>query len=148
MAHEADLRERPAPGLPDDVQAADLGSVVAMNVTCPGCGSEFHAKHPHLTEEGFVAVRLHKQRKRTLYVRREDIDQDIIDRIERLEHENTLLRRKLSAAKGEHLPVGIGTVHVVTEGNPWSGGTSRRNITNDVEGYFASRDDKEAGSDG
>ena len=66
-----------------------------MNVSCPNCGHEFHAPHPHLTERGFVPVRLHRRKKRTLYIRREDLTEDVADDLDALFKENAALRAKV-----------------------------------------------------
>lgn len=70
-----------------------------MNATCPSCGHQFHAKHPHLTGNGFIPVRLHRRKKRTLYVRREDMDEDIAERLLQQEQEIDILKKKLMLRK-------------------------------------------------
>jgi hypothetical protein len=51
----------------------------------------------HSAPNGTVAVKMHKRRRLTLVVPREELDAVLIERIEALEHENRMLRRKVTA---------------------------------------------------
>lgn len=50
----------------------------------------------HAFPNGTVSVKLHKTKRLTLVVAREELDAALIERIEALEHENRLLRRKVT----------------------------------------------------
>ncbi len=51
----------------------------------------------HSFPNGTVTVKMHKRKRLTLVVAREELDATLIDRIETLEHENRILRRKVTA---------------------------------------------------
>jgi uncharacterized protein (UPF0335 family) len=43
-----------------------------------------------------VAVKMHKRKRLTMVVAREDLEEVLVERIEALEHENRVLRRRIS----------------------------------------------------
>lgn len=49
----------------------------------------------HSFPNGTVSVKLHKRKRLTLVVAREEMDAMLVERIEALEHENRVLRRKV-----------------------------------------------------
>ena len=51
----------------------------------------------HSFPNGTVSVKMHKRKRLTLVVAREDLEAGLIERIEELEHENRVLRRKVTA---------------------------------------------------
>lgn len=55
----------------------------------------------HSFPQGTVSVKLHKRKRLTLVVPREELDAAIVERLEALEHENRILRRKLGRAGDE-----------------------------------------------
>jgi flavin-dependent dehydrogenase len=56
-------------------------------------------RREHLFPNGTVTVRMHKRKRLTLVADREEFDQLLVERVEKLEHENTVLRRLLSEAR-------------------------------------------------
>jgi len=57
----------------------------------------------HAFPNGTVSVKMHKRKRLTLVVAREDLEPLLVERIEALEHENTVLRRKLSSTTSPDL---------------------------------------------
>jgi uncharacterized protein (UPF0335 family) len=50
----------------------------------------------HAFPNGTVAVKMHKRKRLTMVVAREDLDAALVARIEELERENRILRRKVT----------------------------------------------------
>ena len=50
----------------------------------------------HSFPNGTVTVKMHKRKRLALVAAREDLDAALVDRIETLEHENRILRRKVT----------------------------------------------------
>jgi uncharacterized protein (UPF0335 family) len=50
----------------------------------------------HAFPNGTVAVKMHKRKRLTMVVAREDLEEVLVERIEALEHENRVLRRRIS----------------------------------------------------
>lgn len=63
----------------------------------------------HAFPNGTVSVKLHKRKRLTLVVAREELDAALIDRVELLEHENRLLRRKVMEQSAELRAAPIGS---------------------------------------
>ena len=50
----------------------------------------------HAFPNGTVSVKMHKRKRLTLVVAREELDQAVLARMEQLESENRILRRKIT----------------------------------------------------
>lgn len=55
----------------------------------------------HSAPNGTVSVKMHKRKRLTLVVPREELDAAVVEQIERLTRENAILRRNLSVAKAK-----------------------------------------------
>ena len=64
-------------------------------------------KGEHSAPNGTVSVRMHKRKRLTLVVPRDELDEAIVSQIESLQRENAILRRGLSIARAQLRDHGI-----------------------------------------
>lgn len=62
----------------------------------------------HSFPEGTVSVKLHKRKRLTLVVGREELNAALVERIEVLEYENKMLRRKVTELTREYVDNSLG----------------------------------------
>jgi hypothetical protein len=53
-------------------------------------------EYVHSNPNGTVSVRMHKRHRLTLVVSRDELDAALIEQLERLQHQNRMLRRKVT----------------------------------------------------